>query len=80
MGWPITRWGVDYKIPAGWLIEQCGWMGKVVGNTGSHAKQALVLVNYGHASGAEVIDLARDIQASVKSKFDIEIEMAVNIV
>lgn len=77
---PYYKVEEDYKIPAGWLIEQCGWKGKVVGNTGSHAKQALVLVNYGHATGAEVIALARAIQASVKEKFDIEIEMEVNIV
>ncbi len=77
---PYYKVEEDYKIPAGWLIEQCGWKGKVVGNTGSHAKQALVLVNYGDATGAEVIALAKAIQASVKAKFDIEIEMEVNIV
>ena len=68
------------KVPAGWLIEQCGWKGKVVGNTGSHAKQALVLVNYGHATGHEVWQLAMDIQHSVKGKFGIEISPEVNVV
>ena len=68
------------KIPAGWLIEQCGWKGKVVGNTGSHATQALVLVNYGHATGNEIWQLALDIQQSVKEKFNINISPEVNIV
>lgn len=68
------------KIPAGWLIEQCGWKGKVVGNTGSHKSQALVLVNYGNASGKEIWNLAIEIQKSVKEKFGIEILPEVNVV
>lgn len=68
-----------YKIPAGWLIEQCGWKGKVIGHTGSHKDQALVLVNYGGASGEEIWNLALNIQKSVKEKFDIEIQTEVNI-
>jgi UDP-N-acetylmuramate dehydrogenase len=69
-----------YKIPAGWLIEQCGWKGKVVGNTGSHKSQALVLVNYGNATGSEIWDLAMQIQQSVKEKFGVEIIPEVNVV
>jgi len=68
------------KIPAGWLIEQCGWKGKRMGNTGSHKDQALVLVNYGEAKGAEVIDLAMKIKDSVKERFGIEIVPEVNVV
>ncbi|MFN8298003.1 MAG: UDP-N-acetylmuramate dehydrogenase [Chitinophagales bacterium] len=68
------------KVPAGWLIEQCGWKGKRVGNTGSHARQALVLVNYGGAKGSEVLALAKDIQQSVMEKFGIEISPEVNVV
>lgn len=68
-----------YKIPAGWLIEQCGWKGKVVGNTGAHKMQALVLVNYGNATGREVLDLANAIQQSVRDKFGIEITPEVNV-
>ncbi len=68
------------KVPAGWLIEQAGWKGKRVGNTGAHAKQALVLVNYGEANGKEIYDLALKIQASVKEKFGITIMPEVNVI
>ncbi len=67
------------KVPAGWLIEQCGWKGKRVGNTGSHARQALVLVNYGGASGAEIYQLAEAIMASVNQRFGINLHPEVNV-
>lgn len=68
------------KLAAGWLIEQCGWKGKVVGHTGSHKDQALVLVNYGNATGQEILDLAQQIQISVKEKFGVDIVPEVNVV
>jgi UDP-N-acetylmuramate dehydrogenase len=68
------------KIPAGWLIEQAGWKGKRVGNTGSHAQQALVLVNYGNATGAEVYALALAIIADVQQQFGVSLSPEVNIV
>ncbi|MEZ4982558.1 MAG: UDP-N-acetylmuramate dehydrogenase [Saprospiraceae bacterium] len=70
----------DFKIPAGWLIEQAGWKGKKVGNTGSHKDQALVLVNYGGASGEEIWNLALAIQQSVVNQFGIEIFPEVNVI
>ncbi len=70
----------NVKIPAGWLIEQCGWKGKQVRNCGVHKDQALVLINYGNATGNEIINLAKDIQKSVLDQFGIELEMEVNIV
>lgn len=78
---PFYQAGAEmFKIPAGWLIEQCGWKGKQKGNAAVHDKQALVIVNLGKATGREVLSLAADIQASVKDKFDIELEMEVNMI
>lgn len=68
------------KVPAGWLIEQCGWKGKRIGNCGVYDKQALVLVNHGDAQPSELVALCNDIIASVKTKFSITIEPEVNII
>lgn len=67
------------KIPAGWLIDQDGWKGYKRGNVGVHKNQALVLVNYGNASGKDIWDLAQEIQQSVFQKFGIQLEPEVNI-
>ena len=68
------------KVPAGWLIEQCQWKGKIVGNTGAHKNQALVLVNYGNATGTEILNLAKQIQDSVYNQFKINISPEVNLI
>lgn len=67
------------KIPAGWMIERCGWKGKTLGKAGVHSKQALVLVNKGGANGQDIVKLCNAIRKDVKDKFGIEINPEVNI-
>lgn len=68
------------KLAAGWLIEQCGWRGKRIGNAAVHKDQALVLINCGNATGLEILKLANEIRKSVLLKFNISLEMEVNAV
>lgn len=73
--------GDRVKVPAGWLIEQCGWKGKQIGNVASHKLQSLVIVNAtGNATGKEIFDFSTAIINSVKEKFGIELEREVNII
>lgn len=68
------------KVPAAWLIENCGWKGKTFDNIGVHPHQALVIVNYGGGTGAKIWDLAQQILQSVKEKFDIQLQPEVNVI
>ena len=68
------------KVPAGWLIEKAGFKGKRFGDAGIHKNQALVLVNYGNATGQEILNVSKDIQATVFKEFGIAIEAEVNVI
>ncbi len=67
------------KLAAGWLIDRCGWKGRRQGAVGVHDRQALVLVNYGGATGRQVMELARAIQQNVRQRFGVEIDTEVNV-
>lgn len=68
------------KIPAAWLIQQCGWKGKVLGNIGVHKDQPLVLVNFGNGEGQDIVELSKAIQASVYQRFEITLHPEVNFI
>ncbi|MTI88676.1 MAG: UDP-N-acetylmuramate dehydrogenase [Balneolaceae bacterium] len=79
-GIPSYPVGDKKKVPAAWLIDQCGWKGKRFGDAGVHEMQALVMVNYGNASGEQIWNLAQKIQLSVKQKFGVELVPEVNVI
>lgn len=77
-GYPIGE--ATVKVPAGWLIEQGGWKGKRFGDAGVHTKQALVLVNYGEATGEAILAVARQVQDSISAQFGIQLTPEVNVI
>lgn len=77
-GYPMAEG--QTKVPAGWLIEEAGWKGKVIGNTGTYKQQALVIVNHGGATGQEILTLAEQVRTSVADQFGIELVPEVNII
>ncbi|MDH7605583.1 MAG: UDP-N-acetylmuramate dehydrogenase [Melioribacter sp.] len=77
---PYHQINDKYKIPAAWLIEKCGYKGKRQGNTGTYEKQALVIINYGNATGEEIKNFADEIKQAVKNKFNIDLGYEVNII
>lgn len=71
---PLFPAGDAVKVSAAWLIDQCGWKGRRIGDAGVSDRHALVLVNHGSATGAEVLDLARQIQAAVQARFGVRLD------
>ncbi len=78
---PVYETGGNlYKVPAGYLIDQAGWKGKRFGNVGTYKKQALVIVNYGGATGKEIYDFSQGIIEDIQQKFGIKLEREVNVI
>ena len=72
--------GANSVMVSAWLIQTCGWKARREGNVGTHETQPLVIVNYGEATGKEIFEFGKKIQDSVYQKFNIELEMEVNII